>query len=211
MSANATATETNELVAYGVSAVPDNLWTCNYGVTGCATFPALTGCTTGSPCTTTIRVSPMGDQWSSEYDGDFGTGFFVPNSSSFIFISVHSYGPSTQGGETGGAACSASSSGSNDDPIPPDTTNNVQLQVTAYSAQQFYNAKQGTQPVYQASPYTVWAFPGQSNWAAANGCIQTGVGGFYFNPTTDILYGDIGTKAGSGGEQIIGEWKVSGP
>ena len=213
MSAAATASSGSggERVWSGYTGVPDGLYTCNYGVTGCTSFPALTNCPSGG-CTTAVTVSPMGDNYYSQYDGNFGTEFIVPNTRSLIYITVHSYGPHGLGGEFGGNACQSGSSGANDNPISPDTLHYQRLQISAYDLAQVYNAHVTGQPLYSLTPYAWWNFPNwQAQWGGGNNCVQIPTGGFYFDDNTNILYGVFTSNEASGGTMIVNEWKVVPP
>lgn len=213
MSAAATATSPSggELVWSGYAGVPDGLYTCSYGVTGCQSFPALTSCPSGG-CSTAVTISPMGDNYYSQYDGNFGTEFIVPNTRSLIYITVHSYGPHGLGGEFGGNACQSGSSGANDNPIPPDTLHYQRLQISAYDLAAVYDAHVNSQPVYSITPYAWWNFPGwQANWGGTTNCVQIPTGGFYFDPTHNILYGVFSSATYGSGNMIVNEWQVSGP
>lgn len=183
------------------------------------TFTALT-CSGG--CTTSVTIKPYGDNYVTEYDGALGYGFFVPGSRSFLYISQHSYGPLANrfgsNGTTGTSPCdpNGNASSNNDAPWSPDTNAYRQLQITAYDVTNFYNAKQGNQAVYAANPYAFWTFPGASNLLVsaqpgqAQGCINIGYpGAFYFDPSTNILYGSV-ANAPNNGNNIIYEWSVSG-
>lgn len=188
------------------TAVPDGLYTCYFGVTGCASFPALTNCPTGG-CTTSATVNPVGDNYLSEYDGPLGYGFIVPGSRSLLFISVHQYGPA----ETRGTGCDTGASGSNDTPISPDTLHYSRLQVTAYDLKDIYNAMQGSQTVYATNPYSYWEFPDWQQVAnTTTNCPEMkGNGSFFFDPTTDILYGTLSSNTYGSGNMIVDEWKVN--
>lgn len=187
--------------------VPDNLYACNYGVTGCSSFPALASCPTEG-CSTSATINPMGDNYFSEYDGPIGYGFIVPGSRSLIMISGHNYGPS---GVRGTGGCDKNASGSNDTPIPPDTGNYRRIQITAYDLAQLYQAHEGKIPVYSVTPYAFWSFP---NWRAAsnavNNCAEMpGGGSFFFDPTTNILYGTFSSNTYGYGNMIVEEWRVN--
>ena len=190
----------------GNANVPDKLYTCNYGVTGCTSFPALTSCP-ASGCSTSVTVNPMGDNYFSEYDGPMGYGFIVPGSRSLLYISIHEYGPAG----TRGSGCNRGASGSNDTPIAGDTQNYRRVQITAYDLKQLYEAHQGQIPVYSISPYTFWDFP---NWQAAanapNGCAGlAGNGSFFFDPSDNILYGTFSSNNYGYGNMIVDEWRVN--
>lgn len=190
----------------GNTNVPDGLYTCNYGVTGCQSFPALTNCPAAG-CSNAVSINPMGDNYFSEYDGPLGYGFIVPGSRSLIYISVHQYGPSG----TRGTGCNRNASGTNDAAIGPDSQNYSRVQITAYDLKQLYEARQGQIPVYSISPYSFWEFP---NWQAAanakNNCVSlAGTGSFFFDPTTDILYGTFSSNDYGYGNMIVDEWHVN--
>ena len=186
--------------------VPDGLYKCNYGVTGCSSFPALQSCPSGG-CTTAVTISPMGDNYFSEYDGPLGYGFIVPGSRSILYISVHQYGPSA----ARGSGCDKNASGSNDTALSPDTGHYRRLQITAYDLSELYQAHQGQIPDYSISPYSFWEFP---NWRLAanvsNGCVGlAGTGSFFFDPGTDILYGTFSSNDYGFGNMIVDEWRVN--
>ena len=186
--------------------VPDDLYSCNYGVTGCSSFPGLSGCPAVG-CSNTVTINPMGDNLFSEYDGPVGYGFIVPGSRSLLFISLHQYGPS----EARGLGCHKNASGSNDAAISPDTGNYDRIQITAYDLSELYDARQGKIPVYSVSPYAFWQFP---NWQlaanATNNCAKmAGTGSFFFDPTTNILYGTFSSNTYGYGNMIVDEWKVN--
>ncbi len=187
------------------ASVPDALFTCYNGVTGCTSFPALTNCPAGG-CSTTVTFNPMGDNYFSEYDGPMGYGFIVPGTRSLIYISVHQYGPN----EARGTGCNVNASGSNDTPISPDTKHYSRVQITAYDLKQIYQAEQGSIPVYSINPYSFWEFP---NWQAAantsNNCpSMRGNGSFFFDPNTDILYGTFSSNGYGYGDMIVDEWYI---
>lgn len=190
----------------GTANVPDNLYVCNYGVTGCSSFPALTGCPAGG-CLTSVTINRMGDNYFSEYDGPMGYGFIVPGSRSLLYISVHQYGPY----EARGTGCNENASGSNDTPISPDTAHYSRVQITAYDLKDLYEAHQGQVPVYSISPYAFWSFPNWRLVANASGdCASiAGSGGFFFDPTTDILYGTFSSNYYGYGNMIVDEWHVN--
>ena len=186
--------------------IPDNLYTCNYGVTGCSSFPALTGCPAGG-CTASVVMNPVGDNYFSEYDGPLGYGFIVPGSRTLLYISVHEYGPPGRRG----TGCYPNASGANDTAISSDTGNYVRVQLTAYDLNQLYEARQGKIPVYSISPYTFWSFP---NWRlaanAVNNCAaMPGSGSFFFDPATNILYGTFSSNSYGYGNTIVEEWRVN--
>lgn len=190
----------------GSANVPDNLYACNYGVTGCASFAALTSCPAGG-CSTAVTIKPMGDNYFSEYDGPMGYGFIVPGSRSLLYISVHQYGPS----EVRGGGCNKNASGSNDAPIPSDTASYRRVQITAYDLAQLYQARQGKIPVYSITPYAFWSFPHWRSAAnASNNCAEMeGTGSFFFDPTTNILYGTFSSNSYGYGNMIVDEWRVN--
>jgi hypothetical protein len=190
----------------GNANVPDGLYTCNYGVTGCQSFPALTNCPANG-CSTSVTVNPMGDNYFSEYDGPLGYAFIVPGSRSLIYISVHQYGPSG----ARGTGCNRNASGTNDAAISADTESYSRVQITAYDLKQLYEARQGQIPVYSISPYSFWEFP---NWRAVanarNNCASlAGSGSFFFDPTTSILYGTFSSNDYGYGNMIVDEWHVN--
>jgi hypothetical protein len=190
----------------GNADIPDGLYTCSYGVTGCSSFPALTSCPAGG-CSTSISVRPMGDNYFSEYDGPTGYAFIVPGSRSLLYISIHEYGPAG----SRGSGCNKNASGSNDTPVSGDTAYYRRVQITAYDLNQLYEARQGQIPVYSVTPYSFWDFP---NWRAAanaaNNCAGlAGNGSFYFDPTTNILYGTFSSNDYGYGNMIVDEWKVN--
>ena len=190
----------------GNANVPDGLYTCNYGVTGCTAFPALTNCPANG-CSTSVTVNLMGDNYFSEYDGPMGYGFIVPGSRSLLYISIHEYGPAG----TRGSGCNRNASGSNDTPIAADTQNYRRVQITAYDLQQLYEAHQGQIPVYSISPYAFWNFPDWQQAAnAANGCAGlAGNGSFFFDPSDNILYGTFSSNDYAYGNMIVDEWRVN--
>lgn len=186
--------------------IPDNLYACNYGVTGCSSFPALTKCPAGG-CSPSVTINRMGDNYFSEYDGPLGYAFIVPGSRSLLYISMHQYGPY----EARGTGCNLNASGTNDAPISPDTAHYRRLQVTAYDLAQLYQAHEGKIPVYSISPYAFWSFP---NWRLAansvNDCVRLpGTGSFFFDPTTNILYGTFSSNYYGYGNMIVDEWRVN--
>jgi hypothetical protein len=186
--------------------VPDNLYSCNYGVTGCSSFPSLTNCPAAG-CSSAIVVNPVGDNYFSEYDGPMGYGFIVPGSRSLIFISVHEYGPSA----ARGTGCYPNASGANDTAVGGDTENYVRVQVTAYDLSELYAAHQGKIPVYSITPYAFWSFP---NWRlagnAVNNCVGLpGSGSFFFDPATSVLYGTFSSNSYGYGNMIVEEWRVN--
>lgn len=186
--------------------VPDKLYTCNYGVTGCASFPALTGCPAVG-CSTSVTINPMGDNYFSEYDGPMGYGFIVPGSRSLLYISIHEYGPAG----SRGSGCNKNASGSNDTALASDTGNYRRVQITAYDLKQLYEAHEGQIPVYSISPYSFWEFP---NWQQASNALNNcagmaGNGSFYFDPTTDILYGSFSSNDYGYGDMIVDEWRIN--
>ena len=190
----------------GNTGVPDGLYACNYGMTGCSSFPALTNCPAGG-CSTAVTVNPMGDNYFSEYDGPVGYGFIVPGSRSLIYISSHEYGPD----QVRGGGCNKNASGSDDAPIAPDTANYDRVQITAYDLAQLYQAQQGKIPVYSITPYAFWSFP---NWRvaanASNNCASmNGTGSFFFDPMTNILYGTFSSNTYGYGNMIVEEWRVN--
>ena len=190
----------------GNANIPDNLYSCNYGVTGCTSFPALSGCSSAG-CSTAITINPMGDNYFSEYDGPLGYGFIVPGSRSLLYVSVHQFGPS----ESRGGGCNKNASGSNDAPVPGDTQNYDRVQITAYDLDQLYQAHEGNIPAYSISPYSFWEFP---NWRlaanAVNNCAQMpGTGSFFFDPTTNILYGTFSSNTYGYGNIIVDEWRIN--
>lgn len=190
----------------GNASVPDDLYTCNYGVTGCSSFPALDNCPS-SGCSTSVTINAMGDNYFSEYDGPTGYGFIVPGSRSLLYISVHEYGPSADRG----TGCYPNASGSNDTAVSGDTSNYARVQITAYDLKQLYEAHQGQVPVYSISPYAFWSFP---NWRSAanasNNCASmAGTGSFFFDPTTNILYGTFSSNSYGYGNMIVDEWHVN--
>ena len=190
----------------GNANVPDNLYTCNYGVTGCSSFPALSKCPTGG-CSTAVTIHPMGDNYFSEYDGPMGYGFIVPGSRSLLYISDHEYGPS----QIRGAGCNKNASGSNDGTIAPDTANYDRVQITAYDLAQLYQAHEGKIPVYSVTPYTFWSFP---HWRSASNAVNNcggmpGTGSFFFDPSTNILYGTFSSNTYGYGNMIVEEWRVN--
>ncbi len=186
--------------------IPDNLYTCYYGTTGCTSFPALTNCPSGG-CSTSATINPVGDNYFSEYDGALGYAFIPPGSRSLLFISVHQYGPD----ETRGTGCDTGASGSNDTPISPDVNHYRRVQITAYDLRDIYSAMQGNSAVYATNPYAFWDFP---NWAQAanttNGCPEiNSPSSFYFDPTTNVLYGTFSSNTYGSGNMIVDEWKVN--
>jgi hypothetical protein len=186
--------------------VPDGLYHCNYGVTGCSSFPALMKCPSGG-CAATVSISPMGDNFFSEYDGPLGYAFIVPGSRSLLYISVHQFGPSA----ARGSGCDKNASGSNDTTLSVGTGYYRRLQITAYDLSQLYQAREGQIPDYSISPYSFWEFP---NWQRAanvsNNCVGlAGNGSFFFDPTTNILYGTFSSNDYGYGDMIVDEWRVN--
>lgn len=162
---------------------------------------------TGTGLSTSVTMAPMGDNFYSLYDGPFGTGFIVPNTSTYAVISLHQYGPSM--GRSAGN-CYGGASGSNALPIYPDTTQYYRIQVSLYKMSDLVAAVQGHQPVYQASPYAFLTFPDQANLIATgtNGCINpTTHGWMTFDYSDDDLYVGLGPKSGS----VIEEYHVTPP
>ena len=148
---------------------------------------------TGSGITTSVTMSPMGDNFASMYDGPFGTGFIVPNTSTYAVISLHQYGPGM--GRSSGN-CYGGSSGSNELPIYPDTANYVRIQISLYKMSDLVAAAQGTQPVYQATPYAFLTFPDQANILASQsgGCIRPATNGWVtYDYATNVMYMQLGT------------------
>ena len=190
----------------GNANVPDKLYTCNYGVTGCTSFPALTNCPAAG-CSEAVSINPVGDNYFSEYDGPMGYGFIVPGSRSLLYISIHEYG--SDGAR--GSGCNKNASGSNDTPVPGDTAYYRRVQITAYDLDQLYEARQGQIPVYSISPYSFWDFP---NWRTAanapdNCAALAGNGSFFFDPATNILYGTFSSNDYGYGNMVVDEWKVN--
>ena len=190
----------------GNANVPDGLYKCYYGVTGCASFPALANCPAGG-CAATATINPMGDNYFSEYDGPLGYAFIVPGSRSLLYISVHQYGPSA----ARGSGCDKGASGSNDTALVGDSGNYRRLQITAYDLKQLYEAHAGQIADYSITPYSFWEFP---NWKVAanatNNCVgMPGTGSFFFDPTTDILYGTFSSNHYGYGDMIVEEWRVN--
>lgn len=186
--------------------VPDNLYSCSYGVTGCSSFPALKNCPAGG-CSRSVTVNRMGDNYFSEYDGPIGYAFIVPGSRSLLYISLHQFGPY----EARGTGCNLNASGTNDAPLAPDTAHYRRLQITAYDLDELYKVHEGKIPVYSVSPYAFWSFP---NWQlaanAVNDCLHLpGAGSFFFDPETNILYGTFSSNTYGYGNMIVDEWRVN--
>jgi hypothetical protein len=190
----------------GNSSAPDGLYTCNYGVTGCKSFPALTGCPSAG-CASSVVINPMGDNYFSEYDGPMGYAFIVPGSRSLLYVSLHEYGPSGRRG----TGCDANASGSNDSPVSPDTENYRRVQITAYDLDQLYDVHEGKLADYEVTPYAFWEFPNWRVAANATGKCATlpGDGSFFFDPTTDILYGTFSSNDYGYGHSVVDEWRVN--
>lgn len=167
----------------------------------------LAGCT--SSCTTSITMGPMGDAWSNDYDGPYGTGFFVPGFSTFAAVEYHQYGPvrlrnslNPCGGEN--------PSMSYDTPMAPDTVAYNEILLLLYSAQQILNGAQGTQPVYQADPYATLPFPDQANVLSTVGCplAQPYTNGWaYLDPANNILY----LSVDGAGAATVDEYQMTPP
>ncbi len=159
---------------------------------------------TGSGLTTAITMAPMGDNLASTYDGPYGTGFFVPGTSTYAVISLHQYGPGI--GRAAGN-CYSGASGSNEEPIYPDTANYYRIQVSLYKASDLVSAAAGLQPNYQASPYAFITFPDQANlitYGGSGGCINPATNGWMtFDYANNELYVQL--------HNIIYEYHVTAP
>ena len=174
-------------------------------VTGAA---PLTGCTSGSPCSASLTVAPMGDNYSSAYDGSYAGAFIVPNTRTLVTAWVHNSGPHTDKGSAAG--CSANASGSYSTPLVPDTSPYQSIRLYLYDLQDVENGAQGTQPVYQANPYGFLDFPDSAN-LFPSGCVSLSnvyASGFMrFDASNDILY----MATGSGAPTIVDEYQVTPP
>ncbi len=190
----------------GNASVPDKLFTCYYGVTGCQSFPALANCPSGG-CSTAVTINPMGDAYLSEYTGWLGYAFIVPGTRTLLYIQQIQYGPSAARGDS----CNPNASGSNDYSIPPDTSPYDELEIFAYDLRDVYAGMQGQQPVYQAVPYEHWEFPNWQTIANSNCGLLAGSGSFFFDPATNKLYGSFTSNDYGSGNLVVDEWSVNPP
>lgn len=179
-------------------------WSLTSNVETLTFSPALTG----SSITTAVTVAPMGDNYSSAYDGSYAGAFIVPNTRTLITAWVHNSGPHTDKGSSAG--CSANSSGNYSTPLVPDTAPYQSIRLYLYDLQDVENGAQGTQPVYQANPYGFLDFPDSAN-LFPSGCVSLpnvyASGFMRFDPSNDILY----MATGSGAPIIVDEYKVTPP
>lgn len=128
----------------------------------------LTGCVPATPCTTAVQIAPMGRAWNTGYDGPLGTGFWVPNTSTWVALSFHLNGP--QNGRGSSSVCDGGASESYSTPLAPDTTSYGALSLYLYSASALLKGYNGSQAPYVASPYDVISFPDSANVLYSNGC-----------------------------------------
>jgi len=186
---------------------------------GATVFSTLTGCSAGvctvapltcSPsCTTSVTIAPLADQYSSEYDGNFGTAFIEPGSRTLLVIYRHQYGPGS--GQPLASECNSGASGSNNLPLSPDTHVYQDQQVSAYDMRDLVNQKNGTpNPLYTATPYAEWEFPGWANETTrSDQCVQNGgLDWMYYDQSSGILYG-AWVDTNSTANIDIGEWSVA--
>lgn len=183
-------------------------------------FATLTGCSSGqcsntaltcTSCTTSVTIAPLGDAYSSEYDGPLGTEFIDPGSSSLLVLTMHQFGLASGRPYTG--ECGGGASGSNNLPVPPDTTVYMAPQIFAYKMQDIYNQEKGTGNIWTANPYSTWDFPGYANWTSAtNGCVSPGagigtgsIGWATYDPVGGILYVAV---AYSSNNEVVEEYSI---
>ena len=126
-----------------------------------APFSALTGCPSSSPRTTSVQVDPMGDALYSTYDGDNSGGFIVPGTRTYVAMSLHRYGIMRQ--HDGESTCGAGSSESWWTSVAPGTNNYQEFELYLYDLKDIVAGANGSQPVYQTSPYAYMALPEQLN------------------------------------------------
>lgn len=176
---------------------------------GVFTFsPALTGCTSGNPCTTSVQVAPMGDKWENAYDGQNGGGFIVPGTSTYVAFYVHEYG--IQRPRDAESTCGPGSSESWWAPLYPDTQNYQSVGMYLYKMSDIVKGYDGSQQPYVANPYGYMQFPDQSNLFSGS-CPGDSLPGYsggweYFDPTDDIWY-----VAQGGNPTVIDEYRVTPP
>ena len=110
----------------------------------------------------------MGRAWNTGYDGPLGSGFWVPNTSTWVAVSFHLNGP--QNGRGPSSICDAGASESYSTPLAPDTRSYGALLLYLYRATDLLNGYSGSQLTYTASPYDVISFPDSTNVLNSSGC-----------------------------------------
>lgn len=173
-------------------------------------FTPLTGCVSTSPCTTSVTVGPMGDEYFNGYDGQNGGGFIVPGTSTYVAFYDHNYG--LQRPKNSKSTCDPNSSESWWTPLYPDTQNYQTIGMYMYKMSDLLAAYNGSQAPYTASPYDYMSFPDEANLVPPSSCVITtlgntyAIGWSYFDYATDIWYVATGATP-----TIINEYHVNAP
>ena len=169
----------------------------------------LSGCASTNPCTTSVTIAPMGDQYYSVYDGQNGGGFIVPGTSTYVAFYDHNYG--IQRPKNSKSSCDPSSSESWWTPLYPDTQNYQTIGMYLFKMSDLVAAHNGAQPPYTANPYGYMSFPDEANLVPTS-CVITALGSTYaigwnsFDPAADIWYVATGADP-----TVIDEYKVTPP
>lgn len=165
-------------------------------------------CSSGCP-SQSVTIAPISDGWFTDYDPSFGTGFFVPNTSTWMAITYHQYGPHSNRQYR---SCNGeSASNSYNTPFSPDTKDYQEAFIYLYHASDLLSGATGTQPasLSVADPYATLPFPDTSNIVNSIGCATAASNGWaYFDPSDDILYILIDNASGQG---IVLEYQVTPP
>ena len=169
----------------------------------------LTGCVSTNPCTTSVTLAPMGDQYFSVYDGQNGGGFIVPGTSTYVAFFDHNYG--IQRPKNSKSSCDPSSSESWWTPLYPDTQNYQTIGMYLFNMADLVAGYNGSQQPYAANPYGYLSFPDEANLVPTSCVIGTlgstyAIGWSYFDAATDIWYVATGRDP-----TIIDEYKVTPP
>lgn len=178
--------------------------------TSCQTISA-SPLTCSPSCSTSAQIAPMGDAWSTDYDGPVGYGFFVPNTRTFAALELHLNGPNF-GRTISACDTNASASNSYQTPLVPDPKPYQQLLLYLYDAKQIYDAEHGSINPYSVRPYDVIGFYDDANLADSAGCFPISYyqNGFaYFDPSDDDFY--LNMSAGTNGAVIDYEYHLTPP
>ena len=162
-------------------------------------------------CSTTAQIAPMGDAFSTDYDGPVGYGFFVPGTRTFVALEAHKSGPNF-GRMTSACDPNAEASNSYEYPLAPDTKAYEELLLYLYDAHDIYNAQHGLINPYSVRPYAVVGFYDNANLQDANGCLDIGAyrnGWAYFDQDNDDLY--LNRQIGTNGTVIDDTYHLTAP
>ncbi len=165
--------------------------------------PALTGAPT-----TAATLAPMGDAWNTDYDGPVGTGFWVPNTSTFVSIYYHKVGPLLA--RTAADPCGGASSSESFYALSPDTGQYAEVLMLLYSASDLYEqvTNPSTYPPYSAKPYATVVFPDSTHLFDSNGCVPSNLA--YQNSWASFDYSDDMFYVATNGADLF-EYKVTPP